>query len=120
MTPEGYIASIESAIRYSRRYYFPNDRDERRQRLLALAREIGHGLSAWDDSEIKRELNSTYSRIVARNALDSTGVVLDNREWIAAILQGVAEARTTHHERAHAGAGYAGSENDGQATELDT
>lgn len=103
MTPEGYIASIESAIRYSRRYYFPNDRDERRQRLLALAREIGHGLSAWDDSEIKRELNSTYSRIVARNALDSTGVVLDNREWIAAILQGVAEARTTHRERAHAG-----------------
>ena len=100
MTPEGYIASIESAIRYSRRYYFPNDRDERRQRLLALAREIGHGLSAWDDSEIKRELNSTYSRIVVRNALDSTGVVLDNREWTAAILQGVAEARLVALEEA--------------------
>ena len=99
MTLKEYIASIESAIQYSRRHYFPSDRGERRQRLLALARDIGYGLSAWSDSEIKRELNSTYSRIVVRNALDSTGVVLDNGEWVAAILQGVAEARTRHGVR---------------------
>ena len=82
-----YLARIEVALRGNPRPYFPMNRERRRNQNLKLGRELGYGLGMFEDWETWA--GTTYGRIVVRNSLDTTGVVLDNKEWIAAIRKGV-------------------------------
>ena len=54
---------------------------------LRLGRELGYGLGA--DEDWLDVAQSTYSKIVAKNSFDSIGVVINAKEWIDAIAQGV-------------------------------
>jgi len=82
-----YLIKIQSALRNNPQPYFPMDRQARKRRNLQLGREIGYGLGPYEDWETWAQ--TTYSRFVVANSFDSIGVVLDNKEWIAAIRAGV-------------------------------
>lgn len=84
MTAAMYIDALDASLG-SNMFYFSPDKEERLVRLLSLARDIGHGLAAWDDAEVHRVLGGTYGRLVVRRSLDSTGVVLSAREWVQEI-----------------------------------
>jgi hypothetical protein len=87
MDAEQYIKKVSAAVRSNRQEWFPMSQQLRRKRNLRLARGIGYGLAAYDNWE--DVARSTYSRIVVANSFDSTGVALDNREWMDAIREGV-------------------------------
>lgn len=82
-----YLTETQAALRSNPRSYFPMDGDARRRQNLKLGRELGYGLADFDDWETWA--GSTYGRFVVANSLDSIGVVIDNKEWIAAIREGV-------------------------------
>jgi len=87
---EAFIASLQQALRanpYARALYFPPDPAERLGRNRRLGREIGFGLS--DDAD----LSGLYSRLVVTFSLDSTGVAIDNADFLAAVRAGQARAR---------------------------
>lgn len=86
MTAEEFIANIRDALRSNPRPYFPRSVKRRRKQNLKLGREIGYGLGPFDDwLDVAK---GTYGKIIVANSFDSTGVVIDNKEWIAAIRAG--------------------------------
>jgi hypothetical protein len=87
MDADQYIKNAAAAVRSNRQEWFPMNKQLRRERNLRLASEVGYGLSAYDNWEDAAK--STYSRIIVANSFDSTGVVLDNTEWLDAIRKGV-------------------------------
>ena len=87
---EAYIAKLQQALRsnpHARALYFPADRAERLERNRRLGREVGYGLS--EDAD----LSGLYSRLVVTFSLDSTGVAIDNTEFLAEVRAGQARAR---------------------------
>jgi hypothetical protein len=84
-----YLIKLEAALRSNPRPYFPMDKERRKRSNLRLGRGIGYGLGPYEDWETWAR--TTYSRFVVANSFDSVGVVLDNKEWMAAIREGVQE-----------------------------
>ena len=93
MNTEQYIAAVESALSFARSFYFPLDADRRRSGILAVAMDVGYGLGAYDDAEIRRIVPSTYSRLVVRHTFDSIGPVVDAEEWAKQIRAGIRKRR---------------------------
>ena len=93
MDAEKYIAALESALTFARNFYFPLDADIRKAAIFALAMDVGYGLGAYDDAEIRRVVTSTYSRLVVRHTFDSVGPVVDAAEWAKQIRAGIRKRR---------------------------
>jgi hypothetical protein len=91
---EAFIASLQQALRanpHARALYFPPDQAERQERNRRLGREVGFGLS--DDAD----LSGLYSRLVVTFSLDSTGVTIDNAEFLDEVRAGQDRARGGSH-----------------------
>lgn len=82
-----YLTKLQAALRSNPHPYFPMDKEKRKRSNLRLGREIGYGLGAYEDWETWAQ--TTYSRFVVANSFDSIGVMLNNKEWMAAIREGV-------------------------------
>jgi len=96
MTISRFLTEIQAALRSNPRPYFPLDKERRRAQNLKLAREIGFGLGMFQDWETWA--TTTYGRIIVANSFDSIGVVIDNKDWIAAIREGVEQYRESTHD----------------------
>jgi len=57
----------------------------RREGNLRLARELAFGLKGFAPDDVKKELGSLYGMLVVANSLDTTGVAIDARDWVAEI-----------------------------------
>ena len=87
---EVFVARLQQALRsnpHARALYFPSDQAKRREGNRRLGREVGFGLSEGAD------LSGLYSRLVVTFSLDSTGVAIDNAEFLAEVRAGQARAR---------------------------
>jgi len=84
-----YLAQVERALYQNRKSYFPMNKKDRERQNLKLGREIGYGLG----NQWKKWASSLYGRLIVRNSLDSIGVVIDNKQWIKAIMAGAATHR---------------------------
>ena len=93
LTTEQYIREVELALSYAREFYCSPDIEERRERFLMLARDIGYGLAVFSDEEIKKVITSTYGRLVVRNTMDRIGVPFNNVEWLREIERGIERGR---------------------------
>jgi len=82
-----YLVGLETALRENPRPFFPMDKERRKKSNLRLGQGFGYGLGPFEDWETWAQ--TTYSRFVVANSLDSIGVALDNKEWMAAIREGV-------------------------------
>ncbi len=87
-----YLSEIRDALRTANAHntWFGPDR---KAQCLRLGREIGFGLADYSDSEINDYLGVTYGTLVVINTLDSVGVPIDNKDWVAAIRAGINKAR---------------------------
>ena len=87
---EAYVNNLIASFRQNgmaRQAYFPMDKAKRRRMNLRLGREVGYGLTEGAD------LGSLYSRLIVIHSLDSTGVCVDNKEFLAAVREGMAKAK---------------------------
>ena len=87
---EAYVARLQQALRtnpYARAFYFPADQAQRLERNRRLGREVGFGLS--DDAD----LGGLYSVLVVTFSFDTTGVAIDNADFLAEVRAGQARAR---------------------------
>jgi len=87
MTATEYIENIRAAIKanqHTRSFYFPSDKIDRYKMNLRLAREIGFGLK--DFSDYNKILGSLYSLLIISFSLDTTGVCIDNKEFLNQLL----------------------------------
>ena len=73
----------------ARGLYFPLGREQRRRANLRLGRDVGYGLRGLSEKELRDILPTLYSRLLVVNSIDSTGVALDNKDFLAAIRQGM-------------------------------
>jgi len=85
---QAYLSSLEQAVADNRSRLLPLQQERRRQFALRLGREVGYGLADYAPDEVRKVLPTLYSRLLVRNCLDSVGVPVDSREWIAAIEEG--------------------------------
>lgn len=95
MNAQGYINALNRALKHEGAHtlYFPSDTAERKAGNLRLGREFGFGLGPfanWLDCA-----QSTYGQFVVANSLDRTGVVIDAKEWLAAVHEGVERYNST-------------------------
>ena len=84
-----FVQDVREALKanqYARQFYFPFDKDKRKAMNLRLGREIGYGIK---DVSV---LPSLYSLIIVVFSFDSTGVCVDNKEFLAAVREGMADA----------------------------
>lgn len=82
---DNVIAAIK-ANRHARMFYFPPNKSKRRKMNLRLGREIGYGLRG------DKELGSLYSRLIVSFSFDSTGVCVDNKEFLSSVRAGMRRA----------------------------
>jgi len=82
-----YVEKVAIALQANRETWFPMNRQSRREMNLRLGHEFGYGLGA--DENWLGVAQSTYGKLIAKNSLDSIGVVINAREWVDAITQGV-------------------------------
>ena len=82
-----YLTKLLSELRNNPRSYFPPDKSERRRVNLELGRNIGYGLGIFEDW--KTWAGTTYPRFIIVNSKDKIGAAITEREWMAAIKQGV-------------------------------
>ena len=83
-----FIEDVRAAIRdneHARAFFFPPNRKARRKMNLRLGREIGYGLESDDD------IGGLYSILVVAFSFDSTGVVIDAKEFFEAIREGISK-----------------------------
>jgi len=97
VTISEYLFKLEAVLRSNPLPYFPMDKEERKRQNLKLGREFGFGLGIFEDWVSYAQ--TTYSRFIVRNSLDSVGVVIDNKEWMRAIKEGIQsyKAKTGGH-----------------------
>ena len=82
----GYIDRLIEAFDENREnlkdVYFPKNKKQRRERLLALARDIGYGLSTLKVTpRVYQEVERLYNRIVVPMSTDDIGTVVTLDEW---------------------------------------
>lgn len=82
-----YIQELRNSLRTSAAHftYFPSNKKERHVANLKLAREIGYGLKDYPANAVKDILGTLYGQLVVANSFDSTGVCVDNKEWVETI-----------------------------------
>ena len=96
MTPIAeYLGAMRAAVGDNREFWFPMDRETRKDRALYLARELGSGLASYTDAEIKKAMGGTYSTILVQHCLDSIGVPLDAKDWVKGIQASIAKHRAS-------------------------
>ena len=94
MTPIAeYLGAVAAAVGDNREFWFPMDRETRKDLALYLARELGSGLASYTDAEIKKAMGGTYSTILVQHCLDSIGVPLDAKDWVKGIQASIAKHR---------------------------
>jgi len=86
-----YIHALAASLKYpgARAFYFPTTENERREQNKRLGREIGFGLASYAANERRKVLGTLYSRLIVANSFDCTGVVIDNKDWISALKEGI-------------------------------
>lgn len=87
MSDNVFIRDVQAALRDNagaRAFYFPPDKDRRRIMNLRLGREVGFGIK---DASV---LSSLYSLLVVLFSFDMTGICVDNKEFLAAVREGMA------------------------------
>ena len=82
-----HIVRLESALNDNRATWFPLDKAKRKAMNIRLGHEFGYGLGIYDDWVSYAQ--ETYGRFVVRHSFDSTGVVIDAKDWMDAIREGV-------------------------------
>jgi len=93
-----YLEKMAAALRgNARQFYFPMDKERRRDANLRLGRELGYGVGAWDKEDRDSYIRALYGRFLVANSLDSIGVMIDSKEWLDAVLSGIA-ARISHDQ----------------------
>ena len=86
-----YIDALRFALP---RHFAPDCMYNGRQGALRLGREVGYGLGAYSDKEIKEIVSGLYSDLLVRNTFNHPGgVPLDMKEWNMAIWTGVERFR---------------------------
>lgn len=81
-----FIQNVRSTIRdnqHARQFYFPPNKAKRKAMNLRLGREVGYGIK--DESV----LSSLYSLLVVSFSFDTTGVCVDNKEFLVAVREGI-------------------------------
>jgi len=100
MTISKYLTEIENSLQFSgaRSFYFPMDKALRKERNFRLAHEIGYGLAVYEDW--KDYAGTLYGRMVVKNSFDSTGVVINNKQWITEINNGIKKEKSRNKSNA--------------------
>lgn len=81
-----FVQDIRDALKsnqHARAFYFPPNKTQRKAMNLRLGREIGYGIKD------KSVLSSLYSLLVVSFSFDATGVCVDNKEFLAAVREGI-------------------------------
>ena len=91
---EVYIRNLTVALTGNRQAWFPRDKEKRREMNIRLGHEFGYGLGIYDDWVGYAQ--ETYGRFVVRNSFDSTGVVIDAKDWMDAIREGVEKYKASN------------------------
>jgi hypothetical protein len=93
-----YVQEIRQALRTpgAHEFYFPRDRARRKSANLRLAREMAAVFAEHpDQAEVDNVIPSLYGKIIVAQSLDTTGVQVDNKEWV----QEMRAAMQAHLER---------------------
>lgn len=101
MTISAYLTEIAGVLRSSAAMhsYFPFDKELRKERNLKLGRELGYGMACCDAEDLDFYLGGLYGRLIVAHSFDSTGVVLDNKEWIKAVKEGIKKRQDQEEPR---------------------
>ena len=89
-----YIRNLTVALTGNRQAWFPRDKEKRREMNIRLGHEFGYGLGVYDDWVSHAQ--ATYSGLIARHSFDSTGVVIDAKDWMDAIREGVEKYKASN------------------------
>lgn len=84
-----YTSEMEAVISGLRNVFFPMEAPLRKQANLKLGRELGYGLAQFEG--YKNYVQASYGRVIVKNSLDTTGVVISSKEWRTAINEGIKE-----------------------------
>ena len=94
-----YIKGWSDALRGSaHQFFFPFDKEKRRQRNLRLAREFGYGLADSPIGEVDREIGSAYGQLIAMFSFDTTGNQIDAKEFVTEARRAEADERLRRQE----------------------
>lgn len=88
-----YIQNMRNALRTpgAHQFFFPRDASKRKMMNLRLAREIAPAFAEHDDpDEVDNVLPTLYGVFIVAPSLDSTGVQVDNKEWLAELRTAMA------------------------------
>lgn len=94
MTAKEYINKLRPTLT---RHFAPDGCYYSVLGALRLGREVGYGLGAYSDAEIKSIIGGLYSDLLVRNTFGhgEEGVPLSLSEWNAAINAGIQKRRET-------------------------
>lgn len=77
--------------------YFPPSAKARKVGSLRLAREIGFGLRGFPEDILTDVLGTLYGKLIVENCLDTTGVQVNNKEWLAEMRRIIDADRAVAH-----------------------
>jgi hypothetical protein len=94
-TLQEYLHNMRAALTTpgARAFYFPPNAQKRRTQNLRLAREIGPALAAFDTHDVERALGSLYGAMIVIHSLDTTGVQVDNKAFLAELRTSIEDWR---------------------------
>ena len=84
-----YVQALRQALKCpgARAFYFPPGKAKRKERVLRLAREFAFGLADYPPKDVNDIMGSLYGQLVVEHSFDSTGVVVDAKEWVTEIRE---------------------------------